>query len=440
MKIKHIVLTASILVSVSTFAQKDELKALKKIYAKEEIKGKDLVEYKDLVLKVEPLAVEESDKIYAGFYKSMIPVLESLAVDKTMTPVQMQEALLKLANPKAISDLATGLNATLDFEKKSGKKVYSDDIAETITSFKPDLVKLAISLGTDKKFNEAADVLYAIYQLDKKDQEKLFYAASYAVNAEDYDKALDYYNQLKVLNYTGEGTIYWAVNKTSKVEESFSTKNEREIFIKTGTHEKPRDEKIESKRGEIFKNIALILVQKGKTEEAKAAVAEARTANPEDTSLILTEAELYLKVNDFETYTRLVNEALAKNPNNVDLIYNLGVVSSNANKLAEAEKYYKQALAIDPNYFNANLNLAELKLRGDEKFVKEMNKLGTSEKDNKRYEVIKSEREKNFKSILPYLEKAVELEPTNDAAKKTLLSVYNALEMTAQYKALKAKI
>jgi len=41
---------------------------------------------------------------------------------------------------------------------------------------------------------------------------------------------------------------------------------------------------------------------------------------------------------------------------------------------------------------------------------------------------------------LPYLEKAVELEPTNDAAKKTLLSVYNALEMTAQYKALKAKM
>jgi len=440
MKIKHIVLSASILVSVATFAQKDELKALKKIYAKEEIKGKDLVEYKDLVLKVEPLAVEESDKIYAGFYKSMIPVLESLAIDKTMTPVEIQEALLKLANPKAISDLATGLNATLDFEKKSGKKVYSDDITETITSFKPDLVKLAISLGTDKKFNEAADVLYAIYQLDKKDQEKLFYAASYAVNAEDYDKALDYYNQLKVLNYTGEGTIYWAVNKTSKVEETFSAKNERDIFIKTGTHEKPRDEKIESKRGEIFKNIALILVQKGKTEEAKAAVAEARKANPEDNSLILTEAELYLKVNDFETYTKLINEALEKNPTNVDLIYNLGVISSNANKPVEAENYYKQALAIDPNYFNANLNLAELKLRGDEKFVKEMNKLGTSEKDNKRYEVIKSEREKNFKSILPYLEKAVELEPTNDAAKKTLLSVYNALEMTAQYKALKAKI
>ena len=74
-----------------------------------------------------------------------------------------------------------------------------------------------------------------------------------------------------------------------------------------------------------------------------------------------------------------------------------------------------------------------------QKFVTEMNKLGTSEKDNKRYEVIKAESNKNFKSMLPFLEKAVELKSDNDAAKKTLLSVYNALEMTDKYKALKAK-
>jgi hypothetical protein len=41
--------------------------------------------------------------------------------------------------------------------------------------------------------------------------------------------------------------------------------------------------------------------------------------------------------------------------------------------------------------------------------------------------------------VLPYLEKAYELQPDNDAAKKTLMSVYNALEMTDKYKALKAK-
>ena len=62
MKIKHIVIATTMMVSLSSIAQKDELKALKKMYAKEEIKGNDLIEYKSLVSKVEPLATEESDR------------------------------------------------------------------------------------------------------------------------------------------------------------------------------------------------------------------------------------------------------------------------------------------------------------------------------------------------------------------------------------------
>jgi uncharacterized phage protein gp47/JayE len=41
---------------------------------------------------------------------------------------------------------------------------------------------------------------------------------------------------------------------------------------------------------ERYKNMALILVDAGKTEEAKKAIEEARAENPEDTSLILTQA------------------------------------------------------------------------------------------------------------------------------------------------------
>ena len=96
MRIKHIILASAVLVSVSSFAQKDELKKLKKIYEKDEIKGNDLAEYKALVNKVEPLATEESDKIYAAFYKAMTPVLESNAIDQTMSQQQIQMALLLL--------------------------------------------------------------------------------------------------------------------------------------------------------------------------------------------------------------------------------------------------------------------------------------------------------------------------------------------------------
>ena len=72
-------------------------------------------------------------------------------------------------------------------------------------------------------------------------------------------------------------------------------------------------------------------------------------------------------------------------------------------------------------------------------FVEEINKLTTSEKDNKRYAVLKAEREKMFKETLPYLEKAYQLDPKNDDVKVTLLSVYKALEMTNKVKELKSK-
>ena len=42
--------------------------------------------------------------------------------------------------------------------------------------------------------------------------------------------------------------------------------------------------------------------------------------------------------------------------------------------------------------------------------------------------------------MIPFLKKGYELDPANVDVAKTLLNVYSALEMTAEYKALKAKM
>jgi tetratricopeptide (TPR) repeat protein len=248
------------------------------------------------------------------------------------------------------------------------------------------------------------------------------------------------YDELKKLNYSGKGTSYFAMNKLTLEEDLFNTLQERDRVVKMGTHEKPRTEAVPSKRGEIYKNIALILVQNGKTEEAKKAISDARIANPEDTSLILTEANLYLETKDYVTYKKLIAEVLEKNPNDADLIFNLGVLSGTAKNTAEAEKHYNRVIEINPKYVNAYINMAALKLEGEGAIIEEMNKLGTSAKDMKRYDELKSKRQNIFKSVIPYLQKAVELEPKNEDVTKTLLNVYSALEMTAEYKALKAKM
>jgi hypothetical protein len=169
MNAKQIIIAGTLLVSVATFAQKDELKALKKIYAKEIPTAADIIDYKANLSKLEPIASEEADKVYAGFYKAMLPIMEITALGANVPQIQM----MKFVNQKSISDLEKGLNATLDYEKKTGKKVQTDEINETITSYTPQLLEYADALGKAGKYKESSEVLYSIYKLNKKDQEYL---------------------------------------------------------------------------------------------------------------------------------------------------------------------------------------------------------------------------------------------------------------------------
>ncbi|MBG6061569.1 tetratricopeptide (TPR) repeat protein [Flavobacterium sp. CG_9.1] len=422
MKSKYVLLASALLISVATFAQKDQIKAAEKA-----MKGGKSQEAATILMEAEPLIAAATDAEKAQFF------------------FVKGNALLDLANKNvdANTNLSLAAKAYQDLigvEKVSGKVKYSTQAAASITDIKFKLINGAIADSKIEKHSDSAKKLYDAYLLDKKDTINLYYAASTYVNANEYDKALELYENLKNLNYSGVGTSYFAVNKLTNQEDFFATAAERDRMVKLGTHEKPRTEAIPSKRGEIYKNMALILVEKGKTDEAKKAISEARKANPEDTSLILTEANLYLETKDFEMYKKLIAEVLEKNPNDADLVFNLGVISANAKNVPEAEKYYKKVIEINPQYINAYINLSALKLENEKVIIDEMNKLGTSTKDMKRYDDLKKKREDLFKSAIPYLQKAVELDPKNSDVSKTLLGVYSALEMTAEYKALKAKI
>ncbi|MCI9845650.1 tetratricopeptide repeat protein [Flavobacterium pectinovorum] len=420
MKSKYVILASALLISVATFAQKDQIKNAEKALKGGDAQGA-IAQLKD----AENLIVNAKDTEQAQYY------------------FVKGNAYLDLANKKVeegtnLSLAAESYQKLIEIEKASGKLKFSTQAAASITQIKGLLINSAIADTQSNKAAVGAKKLYDAYLLDKKDTINLYYAASTYVNAQDYDAALSLYEELKKLNYSGKGTSYIAVNKASGSEDGFNNAKDRDLAVKLGTHENPKTEAIPSKRGEVYKNYALILLQKGRTEDAKKAIADARKANPEDSSLILSEANLYLETKDYDTYKKLVGEALQKDPNNKELIFNLGVLSANANNAADAEKYYLKVIEIDPNYANAYLNLAALKLEAEKPIIDEMNKLGTSDKDMKRYDVLKKQRENVFKSVIPYLKKANELDPKNQDVAKTLLGVYKALEMTAEAKALKA--
>ncbi|MBJ2125872.1 tetratricopeptide repeat protein [Flavobacterium sp. IB48] len=422
MKSKYVILASALLISVATFAQKDQIKNAEKALKGGDAQGA-LTQLKD----AESLIANAKDTEQAQYY------------------FVQGNAFLDLANKKVdegknLLAAADSYKKLIDVEKASGKQKYSTQAAASITNIKGLLINSAIADTQANKHADGAKKLYEAYELDKKDTVNLYYAASTAVNSQDFDLALPMYEELKKLNFSGKGTLYLAMNKANGNEDNFANAKERDLAVKLGTHEKPKTEAIPSKRGEIYKNLALILVQKGRTEDAKKAIADARKANPDDSSLILTEANLYLESKDYDMYKKLVNEALEKDPKNADLVFNLGVISAGAKNNADAEKYYLKAIEINPEYTNAYLNLAALKLEAEKPIIDEMNKLGTSAKDMKRYDVLKAQRETIFKGVIPYLKKANELDPKNEDVSKTLLGVYNALEMTAEAKALKAKM
>jgi tetratricopeptide (TPR) repeat protein len=472
MKSKYVLLASALLISVATFAQKDQIKAAEKA-----LKAGNAQEAITILQGAESASATAPDTEKAQFCFVKGNAFLALANKNEDTDKNLSAAA------KAYQDL-------LAIEKASGKAKYSAQASTSITDIKYKFItgaiditknmenvelecltstkkilddyKLTLNAKSPKEIDQlldkkradivdceklvrgkyvlSASKLYDAYLLDKKDTINLYYAASTYVNAKEYDKAYNAYDELKKLNYSGKGVNYFAVNKVNGEEQLFTTARERDQMVKLGTHEKPRTEEIPSKRGEIYKNMALILVQNGKVAEAKKAVAEARATNPDDKSLILTEANLYLDTKDYDTYKKLITEVLAQSPNDADLVFNLGVISYNAKNLVDAETYYKRAIEIKPDYVNAFLNLAILKLDADKKLFEEIQKLGNSEKDNKRYEVLKKQREVVFTSALPYLEKASELDGTNEEVKSTLLSVYRALEMTEKAKALKAKM
>ena len=130
---------------------------------------------------------------------------------------------------------------------------------------------------------------------EEKNKDYLYYAAGSAVNSKEYEKALDYYVELKENNYTGVIDEYYITNNETGEEEKVS-ETEFDLLKSSKDYSNPRVGQTESRYPEIVKNIALIYVQQGKNNVAIEAIQEARSIQPDDTSLILNEADLYLSL------------------------------------------------------------------------------------------------------------------------------------------------
>ncbi len=323
---------------------------------------------------------------------------------------------------------------------KQAQQLGHDEAAQGITAASNALVNAAIADQNAKNFEGAADKLYESYQLNTQDTLYLYYAASNAVNAGNYDKALDFYETLKDLGFSGEQTEYTAVNKETGETEVMTSKEQRDLFIKSGDYTDPQDRKTESKTGEIAKNIALIYMEKGENEKAVAAMEDAKRENPNDVTLLQSEADMYYSMGDMEKYRDIMEQVVAQDPDNAVLLYNLGVSSAELGERDRAIEYYKKALELDPEMTNARINIAHVILSREQPLVEEMNQLGTSAEDNKRYDELAEERRGVYRDAVPHLEQVLDKNPNNLEAARTMMNIYYQLNEQEKAEEMKQKI
>ena len=284
---KIITIVLLIALNLVVFAQKNEIKAIEKA-----LKSSNYADAKSAVTAAEALMESMDNKTKAKFY---FLKAKALYANGTGTNVNIDNAIASLDQLK-------------ELESSMGKLKYT----EQANTMKSDMLKSFLTKANEafkaKNYKTATVGFENVYKISPKDTVYLYYAASSAVTSQDYDIALDYYKQLKNMGYTGIKTNYYATNKDTGEEEVFSSKTTRDFSVKAKIHTNPRDVKEESKKAEIVKNIALIYVSQGENEKAVGAMADARSENPDDLGLLLSEANVHLKMGNRDKFKSLIEE------------------------------------------------------------------------------------------------------------------------------------
>jgi len=335
----------------------------------------------------------------------------------------------------SMEDLETAAEAF----KKAQEMGNDDDAVAGFDQVRNALVQSAINDQNTENYESASDKLRYSYELNKQDTLYLYYAAANSLNAQNYPEALEIYNELKDLGFDGSGVEYVATNVETG-EEEIMPKEQRDLMLKTGEYENPEDREIPSKKGEIAKNIALIYIQEGEDEKAIEAIKDAKAENPDNIALLQAEADVYYRMGDKEKYNELMEEMVEKNPNDPNIYYNLGVTAAELGDNEQAIEYYKKALEIDPELENARMNIVVAVLAKERDLIDEMNDLGMSEEDNKRYDELEKERQAIYEEAIPYLEDVIERDPENIEAIRTTINIYNQLGEEEKAAELKAKL
>jgi len=189
-------------------------------------------------------------------------------------------------------------------------------------------------------------------------------------------------------------------------------------------------------------------------DQALTYLSKGREMNPDDTGLLFTEINHYLKLGELDVLIDKLKSAIEKEPDNISVYTTLGSVydqlhqkafsEGDTEKAAEyfdnAYSWYNQVLDRDADNFDATYSIGALYYNKAASFVDKLNELATdlSPAGMKAYDETKTEMDALFKEALPYFQKA---DTINSEDRNTLIALreiharLNMLDKSEEFKA-----
>ena len=177
--------------------------------------------------------------------------------------------------------------------------------------------------------------------------------------------------------------------------------------------------------------------QIGDTTAAFATLEKGRVLFPQELSLQLEQSQLYLETGQNEKLIASLKEAIEADPTNENLYRVLGQTFEKVGDKENAIMYYRKAIEINPDFGDAIFNLGAIYVNDAAELYTEANNLPFEEQ--KKYDELKKQADDNLYKALPYLERSLELNPTDQVVISALKEAYANLKMNEKLNSLMEK-
>jgi len=401
MKIKFLMIGLLGLSTATAFAQKGALKDAQESYDK--------------------YTVENSQKILAAKAKQDISdakasIDKAAANDKTATMPQTYALVGAIYAATAAMDTtgtsAAAVTAAQEAIKKAKDADTKGDFKKLISDANSNLAIYFQAQGVKQYQTGKYELAYQSFDNWNQatgDTTAMYYSALSASNAgltnpkfnayaaTDYTKLLstNFSQNAKIYGYLS--TLYIVTKDTSDALKTISA----------GVAKYPSNADL---RGQEIK----FYLMAGKDNDILGKLGSAVEADPKNKELCYYAGLAYTRVGDaMDAKAKKSKDAAAKS----------AAAKESADDYAKAAGYYKKALAIDPNYLDANINLGNIVMKPAIDLFNQANGL-PSNATQKQYDDLRAQADAQFDLALPYLQKAVDLDPKNNAALTNLWNYY----------------